>query len=170
MRPKCDSPASSNCTVFFDIWDSQTGSRSKCLIGKTVMIKGHACRILAAPKRVGVPFCTNCCRWGHPSKGCRGRVVCPICAGPHEKGLHRLMWGGCKGNPKANPPMPPTPPGTACPHKPRCVNCKGDHKVTNGKCPFWKHCRDRDWIDVKYLEARNSPSPRPRRSNNPPAA
>ncbi len=56
---------SSTSTVFFDIWDSQSGAWAKTLIGKTVMIRGRACKILTAPKRVGVPWCKKCCKWGH---------------------------------------------------------------------------------------------------------
>ena len=148
---------SSTSTVFFDIWDSQSGARAKHLIGKTVMIRGRACKILTAPKREGVPWCKKCCKWGHPDVGCRSKTrVCERCGGPHEVGVHRLMCGACKGNPKAKPPVPPNR-ETACPHKRRCPNCFGDHLASDSRnCVFWKHKFDRNWIEAKYLEVRNA--------------
>ena len=79
------------------------------------------------------------------------------------------MCGPCKGNPKAKPPVEPTAAGTPCPHKLRCVNCKGEHSAEDRKCPFWKKKFDREWIDAKYKEVRSSPLRRSRSPSNRPS-
>ena len=82
-----------------------------------------------------------------------------------------MMCHPCKGNPKADPPVPPTDSLVACPHKYRCPNCHGEHSVMDKKCPFWRHKFDRAWIDAKYLEVHSSPKRRPHKlSNTPPVA
>jgi hypothetical protein len=62
-----NSKSSATATSYFNVWDSQSGARAKRLIGKTVFILGRPCQIRAAAANPGAPFCSRCCRWGHPS-------------------------------------------------------------------------------------------------------
>jgi hypothetical protein len=150
-----DSKTSDTCTIFFDIWDSQTGSRMKAFVGRSVNIRGAACVFRPARVNVGVPFCQRCCLWGHSQDKCNSpRVVCPICMGPHREESHRSFAACCKGAPKANPPVPPTADGVSCPHPPRCINCGRSHAANSPKCQFWHHRFDRGWILEHLARAR----------------
>ena len=133
-------------TIYFNIWDFQQGSAAKLLIKYTHL---H-----------------SMWRWGHSIKAYKASQ--PICARSHEKEIHRLYCGLCKGDPKHNPPIPKTPGDLPCPHPPRCPNCGGDHAATDRHCKFWSHCFDREWIFAKYAEvrarrsaARNHPNHKP---------
>ena len=150
-----ESHSSTRATVYFNVWDSQSGARAKRLINKRIMIHGHECFIRAAAANPGVPLCQRCWKWGHPTKACRGRVRCPICGEPHTEEEHRHVAGCCKGNPGANPPVPPTPSGEPCPHSFRCLNCRKEgHSVMNRKCPFWSARFDRAKVDALYAKVR----------------
>ncbi|KAF9470544.1 hypothetical protein BDN70DRAFT_909506 [Pholiota conissans] len=161
--------SSSTSTVYFNIWDSQQGSAAKSLIDKTLLFGKKACFIRAAAANPGTPLCTRCWRWGHPIKACKAsQPRCAICARPHEKEIHRLYCGLCKGDPKHDPLIPKTPGDQPCPHPPRCPNCNGEHAATDWKCKFWSHRFDREWIVAKYAEvracrsaARNHPNHKP---------
>jgi hypothetical protein len=121
MRVVRDSPKSDTCTVYLNVADSVSGARAPCLIGKTVQFGQYASYFRAARANPGSPLCSRCWRWGHPlSACCAPQLRCPICLGPHRKDHHRVLAGCCKGNPKATPPVPPTPEGTPCPHVSRC--------------------------------------------------
>ncbi|KDR65316.1 hypothetical protein GALMADRAFT_148783 [Galerina marginata CBS 339.88] len=65
---------------------------------------------------------------------------------------HRGHAACCKGAPKANPPIPPTPVGQACPHHHRCSNCKKEHPATSNKCRFWGLHFDRSAIEALYTQ------------------
>ncbi|RXW16893.1 hypothetical protein EST38_g8968 [Candolleomyces aberdarensis] len=152
-----ESKASTSTTVFFNIWDSTKGTNGNTLIGKRILIFNQACTISAAAANPGVPLCTNCWVWGHPSESCRSRTHCKLCGGPHNEHEHRRCCGPCKGNVKATPPIPPTPQGAGCPHLSRCLACRQENCVVgSGKCPFWKNRFDRDWINAKYAELKHS--------------
>jgi hypothetical protein len=114
------------------------------------------CTIAAAAKSVGVPWCENCCIWGHPSGRCTNATRCPICGGPHSRNEHRQCCGLCKGDKKAKPhPIPPTPRDQECPHKFKCIACRRDNcGVDSRKCQFWNHRFDRDWIVAQYAKVR----------------
>ena len=164
----CDSTKSTSCTVFFNIWDSQRGSRAKALVDRPIMILGSRCFIRAARANPGVPMCTRCYRWGHPVISCRApQRRCPACSGPHSIDEHRAAAGCCKGNPNANPPVPPTPRDQPCPHSARCPNCRGNHLSMAMACPFWRHRFDRNWIVAKYSEVHAVRAAR-RIASNPP--
>jgi hypothetical protein len=112
-----DSPKSDTCTVYLNVADSVSGARAKGLVGKTVQFGQYASYFRAARANPGSPLCSRCWRWGHPlSACCAPQLRCPICLGPHHKDHHRVLAGCCKGNPKATPPVPPTPEGAPCPH------------------------------------------------------
>ncbi|KAJ2921336.1 hypothetical protein H1R20_g15754, partial [Candolleomyces eurysporus] len=158
-----ESKASTSATVFFNLWDSTTGTTGNALINKRILIFNKACTISAASANPGVPLCNNCWVWGHPTEACRSSTRCKVCAGPHRESEHRRLCGLCKGNAKAKPPVPPTPAGDACPHRYRCLACRRDNcSVTSGKCPFWNHRFDRDWIAAKYAELKKESETRGR--------
>jgi len=143
-----DTARADSCSVFFDIWDSQTGSRAKYLAGRSLQIEGLSCYIRHALPHVGVPYCQCCCKWGHPTTACRSpRVVCPVCWGPHQHENHCSLAQCCKGNSNANPLIPPTPEDEACPHVSLCINCRSaSHPADSPKCRFWRHRFDAGWI------------------------
>jgi hypothetical protein len=155
-RTMRNSAKSSTATVWFDLWDSQSGARAKQVAGRSLFINGAVCPIRAAAANPGTPQCQRCWRWGHPTTRCRAKMPsCPRCAEPHTEDRHRALAGCCKGNAKANPPVPPTPAGTACPHTERCLNCeKRTHTANSNKCPFWRHRFNGQWIQRKYSALR----------------
>ena len=163
-----DSPKSTSCMVFFNIWDSQQGSQAKALIDRPITIMGYRCFIHAAHANPGVPICTRCHRWGHAVSSCWApQHQCPACSSPHSIDEHRVAAGCCKGNPNVNPPVLPTPRNQPCPHSARCPNCRGHHLATAMACPFWRHRFDRNWIVAKYSKVRAVHAAR-RITSNPP--
>jgi hypothetical protein len=105
-------------------------------------------------------FCTDRRR----SKTCRGqlsrfsRVLVGLsgCARRGKKSRsddHWVLAGCCKGNPKATPPVPPTPEGAPCPHVSRCPNCQKPHATDDRKCNFWRHRFDQEWINKGLIKA-----------------
>ena len=148
-------------TVWFNIHDTRGGLKLQALAGRTFMYGKYRLTVGPAEKRVGVPQCTRCWRFGHRSD----MHVCPshsrccaLCNGPHETEHHRILASCCRGNPKATPPVPPTPGSEPCPHKPRCVNCGGEHGANNSVCKYWKSRFDPKWIWNRYKDAKVSPA------------
>jgi hypothetical protein len=144
------------CSVYLDIWDSKSGRMARDILAyNSISINGVTTRVQPAEIRRGVPLCSRCWRWGHPDTACHARKrTCPICAGPHSREEHRDHAPCCMGAPNAQPPLPPTPAGTECPHDPHCINCRGLHPADHRACPFWKRRFDREWIDARYAEVR----------------
>ena len=144
-------------TAYFDIWDSQSGARGKALHGRTFHFLGSVVRIAPSNASPGTPLCTRCWRWGHAAGRCKSQGHhCKKCGEPHDFNHHREVAGCCKGAPKATPPILPTPVGTPCPHKDRCLNCGGDHIVDSRKCWFWGKRFNRDAIMSKYQSVHES--------------
>jgi len=101
------------------------------------------------------PLCQQCWRWGHTIRGCKApQLRCSHCTGPHESESHHHACGLCKGNLKAEPPIPLTAAGQPCPHLARCSNCRERHPAMDCKCSFWRHCYDPQWINTKYAKVR----------------
>ncbi|KXN92825.1 hypothetical protein AN958_06267, partial [Leucoagaricus sp. SymC.cos] len=85
--------------------------------------------------------------WGHSTTSCKTEAIrCPQCSGPHSELHHRDYAGCCKGNSKADPPIPPTTMGKPCLHISICSNCRGKHVANDHKCKFWRHRFDADWF------------------------
>jgi hypothetical protein len=146
-----NSHKSDTCTVFFDIHDSRGGHHLRSLKGCSFMLGHITLTIQPAEKRVGVPICPRCWRYGHRTPVCPFKTqLCAICAGPHQSEHHRVLGACCKAQPKAKPPQEATPLGHSCPHPVRCVNCGLAHSSDSSTCSFWKHCYDPKWVHTKY--------------------
>src|SRR6267154_2471957 len=150
------SPTSQNsdtAVAYFNVWDSQSGTRAMNIIGRTFYLFGKVVKILMAEASLGTPLCTRCWRWGHPTIRCRTHAPrCKKCGEPHAFETHRDAAGCCKGNAKANPPIKSTPASQPCPHKERCLNCRGEHLADSRKCWFWGKRFDRAEIMKRYTE------------------
>ena len=146
-----DSRSADSCTVFFDIWDSQKGSRMKTFINRSFNIGRVVCFFRKASPHIGVPYCSRCCSWSHNLDYCRSlRMVFPICMGPHCEDNHRAFAACCKGKPNHVLPVPPTADGEPCPHAAYCLNCGKPHATNSRSCQFWQHCFDHAWISAHY--------------------
>jgi hypothetical protein len=150
-----ESEGSTVVTAYFDIWDTSTGARSRCLHGKRVIALGRECFIRGTTPQVGVPICQKCWKWGHSTHVCRENHRCARCGQPHRTDEHRLRASCCQGQPKNDPPVPPTPAVMPCPHKHRCLACRKEgHSVTDRKCEFWYARFDRKKIESLYAKVR----------------
>ena len=118
-----DSQPLDSCTIFFDIWDSQAGSRAKECVGWSLLVESHPCVVQPTCVHTGIPFCQRCCKWNHPTTACKSLcIVCLIRWGPHHEENHYALTSCCKGNSSANPPISPTPEGEPCTHSHTCIN------------------------------------------------
>ncbi|KAF5377289.1 hypothetical protein D9615_006460 [Tricholomella constricta] len=150
-RVSRNSPASDSCTVWFDIWDTQSGANLKQLVNKRLSFGGQICMIRPAEKRPGTPQCQRCWKWGHIDTRCSlNRNICAHCGGPHGLQYHRVLGSCCKAKPKANPPVEATHPDEDCPHPPKCVNCGGEHLANAKTCPYFRHRFEPEWIKGRY--------------------
>ncbi|KAF5345868.1 hypothetical protein D9756_011193 [Leucocoprinus leucothites] len=153
------SPKLDTAVVWFDIWDSQNGTKAKTLVNRTINFGQHIGTIHATSMHPGIAQCRNCWHWGHPTHACHALGThCQICGGPHCIENHRSMAWCCKANPKSNPPHDATPDGTPCPHLEnfKCLNCKGDHHANDTKCPFWRNRFNRTWHSNKAAKSRTA--------------
>jgi hypothetical protein len=70
--------ASQVAQAYFDVWDSQNGTRARALQGGHFHFAGKTVTICLTSQSVGTPLCRKCWRWGHPDKHCPKRApVCP---------------------------------------------------------------------------------------------
>ncbi|KXN91185.1 hypothetical protein AN958_02753 [Leucoagaricus sp. SymC.cos] len=56
--------------IWFDIWDSQKGTKAKALINKSFNFSNDIATVIACNMHPGVPQCQNCWRWGHITAKC----------------------------------------------------------------------------------------------------
>jgi hypothetical protein len=165
-----DSPKSDTAMVYLNIADSISGARAWALLKQSVQFGRYIARFRAARANPGMALCSRCWHWGHPESACRApQGRCPTCSGPHRKEHHRTLVGCCKGNPNANPPIPPMAEGLPCPHPIRCMNCHKAHAADDRKCDFWCHCFDSEWIKARYAEVRERQRSRSPNANRPAA-
>ncbi|KAF9439867.1 hypothetical protein P691DRAFT_689429, partial [Macrolepiota fuliginosa MF-IS2] len=136
-----NSPKAEFATVWIDLLDSQQGTRASQLISCRFFLNEAEVLIKGAKAHTSMPQCQQHWHWGHSTEVCcHLAICCPICTGPHSKASHRQLMGCCRGNPKATPPIPPTPVDTPCPHIHSCINCGNKHAADNHCCPYWQHC------------------------------
>jgi len=134
------SPKSDMAIIWFDIWDSQNGSKAKLLINHSFNFGRYTVMIRATNMNPGVSQHHNCWKWDHSTFSCHAHGSrCQKCSGPHKLEHYRDLAWCCKANSKLNPSRLETAKGEPCPHSFKCVNCKGKHMADNNKCPFWKH-------------------------------
>ncbi|KAF9439734.1 hypothetical protein P691DRAFT_649116, partial [Macrolepiota fuliginosa MF-IS2] len=80
------------------------------LIGRTLFLNRGMVTIKGAKVHTRTPQCQQCWKWGHTMGMCHCPAIwCPICSGPHMGANHCSITGCCCSNPKASPPIPPTP-------------------------------------------------------------
>ena len=148
------SPKSDMAIIWFDIWDTQNGSKAKLLINHSFNLGRHIATVRATNMNPGVPQCHNCWKWGHSTFSCRAHGSrCQKCSGSHKLEHHRELAWCCKANPKSNPPRLKTAQGMPCPYSFKCINCKGEHMANDYKCLFWRNRFNRDWHSKKAQEA-----------------
>jgi len=153
LRVVCNLVVLNMATVYLNIANTVSGARAKEVINRPLQMGGKVAYICAVKANPGVALCQCCWKWGHPSSACHGlQAKCPLCMGLHGREHHRTLSGCCKGNAKANPPIPPMAKGMPCPHPSCCINCRKDHPTNSCKCNFWHHHFDWDWIKARYAE------------------
>jgi len=151
------SPKFDMAIIWFDIWDSQNGSKAKLLINHSFNFGRYIATIRATNMNPRVPQCHNCWKWDHSTFSCHAQgSKCQKCNGPHKLEHHRDLAWCCKANFKLNPPRLETAKGEPCPHSFKCVNCKGEHMADDNKCLFWKHRFNHEWHSKKTQEARKT--------------
>jgi len=151
------SPKSDMAIIWFDIWDTQNGSKAKLLINHSFNLGRHIATVRATNMNPGVSQCHNCWKWGYSTFSCRAHGSrCQKCSGPHKLEHHRELAWCCKANPKLNLPRLETAQGLPCPHSFKCINCKGKHMADDYKCPFWRNRFNRDWHSKKAQEAQET--------------
>ena len=151
------SPSSDMSVIWFDIWDFQKGTKGKTLINCSFNFGCHTATIRGMAMHPGVAQCHNCWRWGCPTHAYRAQgAKCQKCIRPHRVENHRSMAWCCKANPKSKPPREAMADSVPCPHTFKCLNCKSEHSADDTKCPFWRHCFDKQWHANKTAEMRTS--------------
>ena len=110
------SPKSDMSIIWFDIWDTQNGSKAKLLINHSFNLGRHIATVRATNMNPGIPQCHNCWKWGHSTFSCKAHGSrCQKCSGPHKLEHHRDLAWCCKANPKLNPPLTRNHPRLALP-------------------------------------------------------
>ena len=152
---------SDTCMIWLDIADSRAGLNLRNLVGRSFMYGCHRLVLAPAERRTGVPQCDRCWRFRHKGNArvCPLKAkLCPLCGEPHTLALHRALALCCRGKPKHNPPIPPTPEGQDCSHDARCVNCGEKHASDDRTCKYWQKRFDGGWIFHCYKEQKVSDS------------
>jgi len=143
-----DSKWADTCSIYFDIWDLQTGSWMKFFIDHSLNVGNMVCFFRKASIKIGAPLYTRCYSWGHNTNYCNfSHMVCPIC-----DGSHCALATCCKGHLKQVPPVPPTINGEPCPHLALCKNWGKPHAANSPCCQFWQHHFNRFWIVERYAK------------------
>jgi len=84
------SPKSNMAIIWFDIWDSQNGSKEKLLINHSFNFGRYIAIIRATNMNPRVPQCHNCWKWGYSTFSCCAHGSrCQKCNGPHKLEHHR---------------------------------------------------------------------------------
>ena len=131
------SPKSNMSIFWIDIWNVQSGSKTKSLINRYFNIGRYIATIQGANMNPGIPQCKNCWKWGHMTLSCHIQgAKCVKCNGPHKtKNHHQFAWY-CKANKKINPPHLKTKKDKPCPHTFKYSNCHRDHQADSNLCLF----------------------------------
>ena len=65
------SPKSDMAIIWINIWNAQSGSKTKSLINWRFNIRSFITTICKANMNPGVPQCKNCWKWDHSASVCR---------------------------------------------------------------------------------------------------
>lgn len=139
------SPKSDMSIIWINIWDVQSGSKTKGFINRCFNIGIFIAIIHRANMNLGIPQCKNCRNWGHTMGFCRIQGSKYVKCNRSQMLEHHQQFGWCcKVNSKINPPWLETKKEEPCPHMFKCVNYKSDHQANPNVCPFWKHCFNKE--------------------------
>jgi len=132
--------------IWINIWDVQSGSKTKSLINRCFNIGRFIATIWKANMNPGILQCKNCWWWEHATMSCHIQDSrCVKCSGPHKTENYRQYGWCCKANEKTNPPRLKMKAGTLCLYSFKYSNCHRDHQVDSNLCPFWKHRFHHEW-------------------------
>ena len=146
-------PKSDMSIIWIDIWDVQSGSKTKMLINRCFNVGRYIMTIQGANMNPGISQYKNCWKWGHMTFLCKVQGSrCVKCNSSYKSINHHKFGWCCKANEKSNPPQLETKKGEPCPHSFKCLNCWGDHQADSNLCPFWRHRFNREWQQKKYAE------------------
>jgi len=65
------SPKSDMLIIWINIWNTQSGSKAKCLINRRFNVGSFIATIQSANMNPDIPQCKNCWKWGHSVSICR---------------------------------------------------------------------------------------------------
>jgi len=65
-----DSRHANTCSIYFNIWDSQTGSQMKSFINCSLDVGSVVCFFHKASMKIGTPLYIRCFLWGHIMNFC----------------------------------------------------------------------------------------------------
>ena len=146
-------PKSDMSIIWIDIWNAQSGSKSRTLINRRFNIRRFIITIWGINMNLSILQYKNCWKWGHFAGMCRiQEMKCVKCNSPHQTIHHHEFAWCCKANDKINPPRLETKKGKLCPYSFRCSNCKGKYQTNSTDCPFWKHHFNKEWYAKEYAK------------------
>lgn len=99
------SPKSDMSIIWINIWDVQSGSKTKGFINRCFNIGIFIAIIHRANMNLGIPQCKNCRNWGHTMGFCRIQGSKYVKCNRSQMLEHHQQFGWCcKVNSKINPP------------------------------------------------------------------
>ncbi|KXN88315.1 hypothetical protein AN958_07460 [Leucoagaricus sp. SymC.cos] len=69
-----NSKSSDTATAYFEVWDSQRGTRAANLVGHSLQFGHWTSRVMEASANPGASLCQRCWRWGHSSQTCHQKM------------------------------------------------------------------------------------------------
>ncbi|KXN89367.1 hypothetical protein AN958_05791, partial [Leucoagaricus sp. SymC.cos] len=69
-----NSKSSDTATAYFEVWDSQRGTRAANLVRHSLQFGHWTSRVMEASANPGVSLCQRCWRWGHSSQTCHQKM------------------------------------------------------------------------------------------------
>jgi len=146
-------PKSDMSIIWINIWDSQSRFKAKSLINRRFNVGCFITTVQEVNMNPGVSQYKNCWKWGHLAGVCKIQGTKYIKYNSSYQTIHyrEYVWY-CKANKKTNPTRLETKKSKPCLYLFKYSNCKRDHQVDLTKCPFWKHCFNKEWHLKKYMK------------------
>ncbi|KXN91250.1 hypothetical protein AN958_01610 [Leucoagaricus sp. SymC.cos] len=69
-----NSKSSDTAMAYFEVWDSQRGTRAANLVGHSLQFGHWTSRVMEASANPGASLCQRCWRWGHSSQTCHQKM------------------------------------------------------------------------------------------------